>query len=65
MSKEQRNTWTREQLSDKADEMAMLLVESWDALAAVVKQHHLRLHNISPSLVERIKTAIEPWKKEE
>jgi len=48
---------------DQLNLMARLLVESWDALSAVVKTHHLRLHNISPTLVQRIATAIEPWKE--
>lgn len=47
---------------EKLNELAGLLVESWDALSAVVKTHHLRLYNISPTLVKRIETAIEPWK---
>ena len=46
---------------EKCREMAKLLIEAWDALHAVVKQHHLKLHNISPSLVDRIKTSLEPW----
>lgn len=46
----------------KAGELAMLLVESWDALAAAVKVRDLRLYNISPTLVTRIEAAVEPWK---
>lgn len=61
MSKEQRDLWTDEERKAKCDALAMLLVESWDALAAVVKTHHLQLHGISPTLVSRIKAAIEPW----
>lgn len=41
--------------------MMRLLVESWDALSATVKKEDLRLHNISPTLVNRIEAAIEPW----
>jgi len=46
---------------EKCREMAKLLIESWDALAAIAKDHHLKIHNISPSLVTRIETALEPW----
>lgn len=61
MNKEAFKALTEEELRAYADDMAGLLVESWDALAAVVTRTHFRLYNISPSLVTRIKDVIEPW----
>lgn len=46
---------------EQCNELASLLVEAWDAMAAVIKVHHLRMHNISPTLIDRIELALEPW----
>ena len=54
----------RPEAVDKFDELVNLLVESWDALAAVVRKEHLRIHGISPTLVQRIEVALKPWAQE-
>jgi hypothetical protein len=46
---------------EQLDLMMGLLVESWDALALTVTNNHLLLCNISPSLIDRIEAALEPW----
>jgi hypothetical protein len=40
--------------------LAQLLIECRDALPALTTVQ-CRLHNISPSLADRIDTALEPW----
>jgi hypothetical protein len=49
-----------ENKAEKLDGMARLLIECRDALPAI-KQHQLRLYNISPTLADRIDETLEPW----
>lgn len=46
---------------EKMKELGLLLVEAWDVMHLVVKEHHIKLHKISPTLVDRIEKALEPW----
>lgn len=44
----------------KCVELARLLLEARDALPAITIER-MRLHNVSPTLADRIEDALEPW----
>lgn len=52
-----RDPWTRD---ERTWALARLLIECRDALPAITVTQ-LRLHNISPTLCDRIDQALEPW----
>jgi hypothetical protein len=53
--------WKKE---PRAQEMARLLVECRDALPAI-SLVSARLHNISPTLADRVEAVLKPWKVED